>query len=54
MSASALGVETFLVTDYLENETNMDISAFRHGTLAELEVYLASLPSIGEETVSTI
>lgn len=54
MSVGALGVETFLVTDYLENETNMDVSAFRHGTLAELEAYLTSLPSIGEEIENTI
>ena len=46
MSAGALGMETFLVTDYLENEAKMDVSAFRHGTLAELEVYLASLPDV--------
>ena len=44
MCAGWLGIETFLVTDYLENETGTDISAFRHGTLAELEVYLTSLP----------
>lgn len=48
MSAGALGAETFLVTDYLENEANMDISAFRHGTLAELEAYITSLPNVNE------
>jgi FMN phosphatase YigB (HAD superfamily) len=46
MSISALGVETFLVTDYIENETGADISAYRRGTLAELETYLISLPDI--------
>ena len=49
MIVSTLGAETFLVTDYLENESNMDISVFRHGTLKELEVYLESLPSVREE-----
>ncbi|MCL2703561.1 MAG: HAD family hydrolase [Defluviitaleaceae bacterium] len=46
MSAGALGAETFLVTDCLENETNADITAFRRGTLAELEEYLVALPDI--------
>jgi FMN phosphatase YigB (HAD superfamily) len=40
MCAGVLGSETFLVTDCLENETNADISAFRHGTLEDLEEYL--------------
>lgn len=43
MSAGALGMETFLVTDFLENEAGLDISAFRHGTLEELEAYLTAL-----------
>jgi FMN phosphatase YigB (HAD superfamily) len=42
MCAAELGVETFLVTDCLENEANMDINTFRHGTLEELEAYLLS------------
>ena len=46
MCVGELGTETYLVTDYLENEQNTDISRFRHGSLAELEAYLASLPSI--------
>ena len=46
MSAGVLGIETYLVTDYLENESGADISAFRHGSLAELEEYLMSLPDI--------
>ena len=46
MCVSALGTETFLVTDYLENEAGEDITAYRRGTLAELEIYLASLPDI--------
>ena len=49
MDAGALGMDTFLVTDYLENETGMAVSAFRHGTLMELEAYLASLPGAGEK-----
>jgi hypothetical protein len=44
MCVGALGAETFLVTDYLENEAGLDITTFRRGTLAELEQYLLSLP----------
>jgi len=46
MSAGALGIETFLVTDCLENEARAGIATFRHGTLAQLETYLMSLPDI--------
>ena len=42
MVAGTLGMETFLVTDCLENETDADISVFRSGTLAELETVLMS------------
>lgn len=48
MCVSSLGADTFLVTDYLENEANIDISAFRNGTFAELEKYIASLPSVAK------
>ena len=44
MSAGGAGIGTFLVTDCLENEANVDISTFRRGTLAELEEYLLSHP----------
>ena len=40
MVAGILGAETFLVTDCLENEADVDVSAFRNGTLAQLEEYL--------------
>jgi FMN phosphatase YigB (HAD superfamily) len=46
MCAGALGTETFLVTDCLENEPGADISSFRHGTLDDLEEYLLSMPDI--------
>jgi len=46
MCAGALGAETFLVTDCLENETAVDISSFRHGTLKDLEEYMMSMPDI--------
>ena len=46
MVAGALGAETFLVTDCMENEAGVDVSSYRCGTLAELESYLTSLPDI--------
>jgi len=46
MVAGDLGSETFLVTDCLENESDIDISGYRHGSLAELEGYLGRLPDI--------
>jgi len=47
MCAEALGIKTFLVTDYLENESSMDIGVFQRGSLDELEKYLLSFPDIG-------
>ena len=46
MCAEVLGIKTFLVTDYLENESAMDISGFQHGSLDELESYFLSFPDI--------
>lgn len=46
MGASEIGMETFLVTDYLENPTGADISKYQSGSFKQLEEYLASLPSI--------
>jgi FMN phosphatase YigB (HAD superfamily) len=46
MCAGDLGAETFLLTDCLENETDTDITAFRNGTLAELEEYMVTMPDI--------
>lgn len=43
MCTGELGAEIFLVTDFLENETNMDISKFRHGTLNDLDLFITSL-----------
>jgi len=40
MSAEDLGIDTFLITDYLENEKNMDITKYKNGSLAIFEVYL--------------
>ena len=44
MCVGELGSETFLVTDFMENELGLDITAFRHGSIEDLEAYLTSLP----------
>ena len=46
MIAGELGMKTFLVTNCLENEMNLDISNFQHGSIEELETYLSSLPDV--------
>jgi len=48
MCAEDLGMEVFLVTDFMENETGLDITAFRQGTIEDLELYLLSLPDLSE------
>jgi len=47
MSAGEIGVETFLVTDCLENENGVDYSRFKQGTLSDLTAMLEKLPDIG-------
>jgi len=49
MVAGTLGAETYLVTDCLENESDMDITPFRRGRLSELEEYLNSLPALPQQ-----
>jgi len=46
MCVSQLGMEVFLVTDFMENEAGLDISEFRHGSLEDLERFLLALPEI--------
>ena len=46
MCASELGMEVFLVTDFIENEAGVDITPYRRGTIEDLESYLMSLPVI--------
>jgi len=46
MCADRLGMEVFLVTDFMENESNIDISQFRHGTIEDLETFLMALPEL--------
>ena len=44
MCVSALGMNVFLVTDYMENDSGIDISVFRRGSIEDLETFLMSLP----------
>jgi len=46
MCASKLGIDVFLVTDFMENESDIDITQFRRGTIEDLESYLMALPSL--------
>ena len=46
LSAAGLGVEMFMVTDFLENETNVDITGVPHGTLEELLTWAENLPAV--------
>jgi len=46
MCVSKLGMEVFLVTDFMENESGLDFTVFRHGTIDELEEFLMSLPEL--------
>jgi FMN phosphatase YigB (HAD superfamily) len=46
MCVGRLGAETFLVTDYLENEAGLDITAYNQGKLVDLDQYLTALPII--------
>ena len=40
MSVGILGTETFLINECIENESEVDISAYRNGTLGEFWEYL--------------
>jgi len=46
MCVSKLGMDVFLVIDFMENETDIDISLFRHGTIEDLEEFLLTLPDL--------
>ena len=46
MCVGELGTETFLVTDFMENESGIDVTVFRNGTIEDMETYLTSLPTL--------
>lgn len=43
MCVSCLGAEVFLVTEYIENEKNLDISAYRQGNFNDLLKHVKTL-----------
>lgn len=43
MIASNLGLDTFLVTDYLNNKSHQDINHYRHGSLQNLFDYITEI-----------
>ena len=51
MCAVKLGMEVFLITDFMENESGVDITAFRRGTIEDLEIYLTSMPLLAQENI---
>jgi FMN phosphatase YigB (HAD superfamily) len=46
MCAGELGIKTYLVTDFMENEHSLEIDSFHRGSLDELEIYLQSFPAV--------
>lgn len=46
MAAREVGMEVYLVTDYLENPNGLPVDAYPRGSFRELEARLASLPPV--------
>lgn len=46
MVAKELGIETYLVTDFIENPTELPTEAYTQGTLAEFAQLVKELPSV--------
>jgi len=46
MKVSEIGMETYLVTDYLENAIEADIGTYKNGSFKQLEEYLRNLPPV--------
>lgn len=46
MCAAQLGMDTYFVTGYEEGADGVDISHWKHGTLAQLAQYVAAMPDI--------
>ncbi|MGE4484863.1 MAG: HAD family hydrolase [Oscillospiraceae bacterium] len=45
-TAAITGAEVFLLTDFLENEDNIDISRYTHGNFSELKHFIGDLPQL--------
>lgn len=50
-----LGVEPYLITDWLLNPIDLDVNTLRHGTMEEFEAWVAALPQCTDpvESVET-
>ena len=48
MCAAELGLDTFLVTDCLEDADGADLTLYRRGSMQELLAYLKTLPPVGK------
>lgn len=46
MCTASMGMETYLVTDYLLNRSNRPLESYRQGTFAEMAAYLETLPDL--------
>lgn len=46
MAAIKLGIRSYLVTDYLENEPKADVNSFEHGTISDMIAYLKDFPAV--------
>jgi len=51
MCAGKLGMDVFLVTDFMENETDIDISQFRNGTIEDMEAFLMAMPELAGSNI---
>lgn len=46
LCAAQLGMDVYLVTDFMVNEQHADLSKLRHGNLDELFDFVQSLPAV--------
>lgn len=46
MCAEQVGIEVYLITDYIENEANQDYAAYAQGSLEDFSKYVDTLPAV--------
>ena len=46
MVVRELGMQVFLLTDFIEGDSDIDVSDFRRGSIIDMEQYLHSLPNL--------
>ncbi len=47
MVAAELGLDVYLVTDYLENDKNLPYQQFKHGDIVSFKQFATDLPNLG-------